>query len=465
MKTEIMSSKKNNTINEVDVRPLHSLELLSHREISQLLETKAEIFQQFRQCALAVLNTDSQIDDAAVMLEQFKDFDIRVLQESRGVKLKIFNAPASAFVDGQMIHGIQEHLFSVLRDLVYTHHKLANSSRFDLSCSTGITDAVFRILRNANIVKPNLPPNIAVCWGGHSISRREYDYSKEVGYQLGLRGVNIATGCGLGAMKGPMKGATIGHAKQQIRNGRYMGISEPGIIASESPNPIVNELVILPDIEKRLEAFVRLAHVIIVFPGGAGTAEEILYLIGLLLDQQNSDTPLPLIFAAPESSAEYFVSMDRFIRNTLGDEAAQTYRIIIGNPDEVARTVKQEIERVHDHRRERQEAYYYNWHLHIPLDQQEPFEPTHTNMANLNLNRGLPASQLAAELRKAFSGIVAGNVKAYGIEQIRTHGPYQLHGDPTLIAEMDKLLREFIAQKRMKLGAETYKPCYELNHA
>ncbi len=58
-------------------------------------------------------------------------------------------------------------------------------------------------------------------------------------------------------MKGPMKGAAIGHAKQQIVRRRYIGITEPGIIAAEAPNPIVNALVILPDIEKRLEAFVR----------------------------------------------------------------------------------------------------------------------------------------------------------------------------------------------------------------
>ena len=74
----------------------------------------------------------------------------------------------------------------------------------------------------------------------------------------GLRGLNVGTGCGAGAMKGPMKGATIGHAKQRIRTGRYVGITEPGIIAAESPNPIVNSLVIMPDMEKRLEAFVRL---------------------------------------------------------------------------------------------------------------------------------------------------------------------------------------------------------------
>ena len=98
-----------------------------------------------------------------------------------------------------------------------------------------------------------------------------------------LRGVNICTGCGPGAMKGPMKGAAVGHSKQRIRAGRYIGLTEPGIIAAEPPNPIVSELVILPDMEKRLEAFVRIAHSIIVFPGGVGTLEEILYLLGILL--------------------------------------------------------------------------------------------------------------------------------------------------------------------------------------
>ncbi|TGQ96232.1 LOG family protein, partial [Mesorhizobium sp. M4B.F.Ca.ET.203.01.1.1] len=108
--------------------------------------------------------------------------------------------------------------------------------------------------------------------------RDEYLYTKQVGYELGLRGLDICTGFGPGAMKGPMKGATIAHAKQRRTVTRYIGLTEPGIIAAESPNPIVNHLVIMPDIEKRLEAFVRIGHGIIVFAGGVGTAEEILYL-------------------------------------------------------------------------------------------------------------------------------------------------------------------------------------------
>jgi predicted Rossmann-fold nucleotide-binding protein len=32
---------------------------------------------------------------------------------------------------------------------------------------------------------------MVVCWGGHSIGRHEYEYTKKVGYELGLRGLNI----------------------------------------------------------------------------------------------------------------------------------------------------------------------------------------------------------------------------------------------------------------------------------
>ena len=121
-------------------------------------------------------------------------------------------------------------------------------------------------------------------------------------------------------MKGPMKGATIGHSKQRIVNGRYLGVTEPGIIAAESPNPIVSQLVIMPDIEKRLEAFVRLGHGIVIFPGGAGTAEEILYLLGILLDPANSDMPFPVVFTGPADCEDVLPQIHDFIGATLGRE-------------------------------------------------------------------------------------------------------------------------------------------------
>lgn len=450
------------TVPRASVRPGKSLDLLSRRETASLATADQEVHQLFRRCALAVLNTGGETDDARQIYERYREFEIEVVQESRGLKLELYNAPAEAFVDGVMIQGIREHLFAALRDIVFIHHKRVEQQRFDLESGEGITDAVFRVLRNAAVVRSELPPQMVVCWGGHSISRQEYDFTKEVGYQLGLRHLDIATGCGPGAMKAPMKGAAVGHAKQNNRRSRFVGITEPSIIASESPNPIVNELVILPDIEKRLEAFLRLAHAIVVFPGGAGTAEEILYLLGVKMQPQNADLSLPVVMAAPASSAGYFEEIDHFIKSTLGPEAAGHYLIIYDDPVATAQHISHGIASVRRERRRQHESYSYNWELAIPEEFQRPFIPTHENMAALQLHRQQPVFQLASELRKAFSGIVAGNIKDFGVRAVEEHGPYLLQGEAELVAMLDKLLRVFVDQGRMKLDVSSYKPCYKV---
>jgi pyrimidine/purine-5'-nucleotide nucleosidase len=322
---------------------------------------------------------------------------------------------------------------------------------------------VFEILRNARVLRPNIDPSMVVCWGGHSIGREEYLYTKKVGYELGLRAFDICTGCGPGAMKGPMKGATIAHAKQRRRNNRYIGITEPGIIAAESPNPIVNNLVIMPDIEKRLEAFVRIGHAIIVFPGGVGTAEEILYLLGILLHPQNADVAFPLIFTGPAESAAYFEQIDHFLRLALGEAAAARYSIIVDDPGEVARQVRKGIERVRLHRLNSKDAFFFHWGLHIEREFQLPFVPTHAAMSALNLHRNQPPHRLAADLRRAFSGIVAGNVKEEGMRAIELHGPFDIDGDRDIMQALDALLASFVAQQRMKLPGARYVPCYRVN--
>jgi hypothetical protein len=246
----------------VDARvgPKGSLEQLSQQEIERLADSsQGGLYPLFRKCALAVLNSGGDVDDSRRIFEKYRDFDLRIVRQPWGIKLEIKNAPASAFVDGEMIKGLKEHLFAVLRDVVFISTEIMEGGRFDLKSSSSITNAVFHILRNARVLELQMRPNLVVCWGGHSIGRVEYDYTKKVGYELGLRGLDVCTGCGPGAMKGPMKGAAIGHSKQRIVNGRYLGVTEPGIIAAEPPNPIVSQLVIMPDIEKRLEAFVRLA--------------------------------------------------------------------------------------------------------------------------------------------------------------------------------------------------------------
>ncbi|MDQ3618187.1 MAG: nucleotide 5'-monophosphate nucleosidase PpnN [Pseudomonadota bacterium] len=443
------------------IYPRGGLDVLSRDEVARLKDASSGgMHDLLRRCALAVLTSGSASDDPRAAQEMYLDFDIQVLQQDRGVRIELISAPAMAFVDGEIIRGVAELLFAVVRDLAYTAIELGPAYAEELETSAGITNAVFGLLRNARVLQP-AEPNLVVCWGGHSISRDEYEYTKDVGYELGLRGLDICTGCGPGAMKGPMKGATIAHAKQRHRRSRYIGLTEPGIIAAESPNPIVNHLVILPDIEKRLEAFVRIGHGIVVFPGGVGTAEEILYLLGILLREENAQLSFPLVFTGPVASAPYFEQIDRFLRLTLGEAATSRYEIIIAEPDAVARRMAAGVRKVKAQRIAHKDSFFFNWALQVPLAFQQPFAPTHEAMAALDLHHGRAPHALAADLRRAFSGIVAGNVKEEGMRQIEAHGPFRIHGDTDMMEALDALLRAFVEQRRMKISGQ-YRPCYEV---
>jgi len=445
------------------ISPAGSMDLLSQLEVKRLKkEATSDLYQLYRNCTLAVLNSGSHTDNSKELLDKHKDFDVDVVSRERGIKLELTNPPAEAFVDGTIIKGIQEHLFSVLRDIVYVNMHVAQMHQENQHDPIHITNLVFAILRNAGALHPGIEPNLVVCWGGHSINEVEYQYTREVGHELGLRELNICTGCGPGAMEGPMKGAAIGHAKQRYDEQRYIGLTEPSIIAAEPPNPIVNELIIMPDIEKRLEAFVRMTHGIVIFAGGPGTAEELLYILGIMMHPDNKDQPMPIVLTGPKESEAYFRSLDAFIGDTLGEEAQSHYQIVIDDPARAAQIIKEAIPAVREHRKLTEDAYSYNWSLTIPPEFQVPFDPTHESMANLDLHMNQPTEALASNLRKAFSGIVAGNVKAEGIKEIEEHGPFIIDGDPELMQKMDKLLSDFVSQQRMKLPGSAYTPCYKI---
>jgi predicted Rossmann-fold nucleotide-binding protein len=446
----------------VQLNPLGAMSQLSQLEVEALShKSDSTLYQVFRNCILAVLHSGAEQDDHETMFAPYHDFSVNLIRRERGVKIELVNPPADAFVDGTLIKGVHEHLFAVLRDLLHFNARY-QEKRLDLSNGSHITHMVFDFLRHANVIASSDEANMVVCWGGHSINEIEYQYTKNVGYQLGLRELNICTGCGPGAMKGPMKGAAIAHVKQRFTKGRYLGITEPSIIAAEPPNAIVNELVIMPDIEKRLEAFVRMAQAIIIFPGGVGTAEEFLYILGVLLHEGNQQQVIPLILTGPSSSAAYFEALDAFIKDSLGSEVQQLYEIIIDDPAAVAKRIQTRRTEVKQYRIDTGDSFNFNWSLKIPDEFQQPFVPNHQSMSTLNLHRNQPRDALAANLRRAFSGIVSGNVKDDGIRLIREKGPFALSGDSQLMSKMDTLLASFVEQQRMKLPGSRYTPCYKI---
>lgn len=95
------------------------MDLLSQIEVSILKRTaSSDLYQLFRNCSLAVLNSGSKTDNSKELIAKYPNFDINVLQRERGVKLELINPPEKAFVDGRIIRSLQANLFSVLRDIL-----------------------------------------------------------------------------------------------------------------------------------------------------------------------------------------------------------------------------------------------------------------------------------------------------------------------------------------------------------
>ena len=91
------SNSYNATLIDARIAPLLHLNLLSQQEVAKLLDSSQNgLHKLFRECALAVLSHGNYTDDAKLLLERHKAFDIRIIQQDRGIKLEVQGAPAEA---------------------------------------------------------------------------------------------------------------------------------------------------------------------------------------------------------------------------------------------------------------------------------------------------------------------------------------------------------------------------------
>ena len=130
-----MNEEARNMLPTVNARiyPRGGLDVLSRAEVARLRDASAGgMHDLLRRCALAVLTSGSASDDPRAAQELYPDFDIQVLQQDRGVRIDLRHAPAMAFVDGEIIRGVAELLFAVVRDLAYTAIELGHGSGRDL---------------------------------------------------------------------------------------------------------------------------------------------------------------------------------------------------------------------------------------------------------------------------------------------------------------------------------------------
>jgi hypothetical protein len=95
---------------------------------------------------------------------------------------------------------------------------------------------------------------------------------------------------------------------------------------------------------------------------------------------------------------------------------------------------------VRDFRRRHSDAYNFNWLLRIPSTCSSPSSRRMSvwRRSSCGATPRRTCSRLSCV--RAFSGIVAGNVKDQGVRLIEQYGPFELHGDPELLRPLDGLL-------------------------
>ena len=207
--------------------------------------------------------------------------------------------------------------------------------------------------------------------------------------------------------------------------------------------------------EKRLQAFVRMAHTIIVFPGG-GDGGRRFSICSVSCSARRIPRKRCRSFSRARRRAEVLRAMLAFSARRSGplhNSATRWFSAIRPpsprkwhGPETRARA-----------RAADDNAYFFNWGLDIGLEFQKPFEATHESMRALELKRDQPAHSLAFN----FAAPSRASSRATCVRPVslasRTR-PFELRGDPKIIAALGNLLQDFVTEPRMRcrIRARTY---------
>lgn len=420
-------------------------------EVADKLEAAlADPDNQFSGIVGALINVHkSDYADTRAIRDKFSGMTISLERRSTSagdceldLALSCENVPVDCLYDGEnVIYAAVEQISSAVRDLVFAPDVNGHAT------GAGRSVYVKKFAEHAGLLYRGERGLVTFVWGGHRVSREEYDFAKAVSYWLTLRhpDMEIITGCGTGIMKAPFKGASVAYSKQRAfeRFGRrdFIGLTEKAILAAEPPNELVNRFVVFPSIESRMEAFIRCSHRGRAHPGGPGTMEEIMTMLSVLSHPDNRGIPYPFdLVERPES--KYFSAFADYMAEVFRGEMDRYYAIHRTTPSDYAR-IFQETSKALPQR------YLWNDEIHFDENIQVPYEVSFEAMETLDLSRDQPPFDLLINLRRFFSAIVHLSVKdpdlldSWGTDRPR------IHGDKDILQATDTLVKRLEAQGRI----------------
>lgn len=381
--------------------------------------------------------------DTRAVREKFKDMTAEVAIEGSEYILRLSGVPSDVLYDGKnVIWQSVEQVSSAIRDMIF-----APKEPGPKATSEERSAFVKKFAEHAGLLYRGERGMVVFTWGGHRVPRSEYEYAKQVAYWLALHMPDMEniTGCGEGIMKAPFKGAQVAYGKQRSdeRFGRrdFIGLTEKNILAAEAPNELVNRLIVYPNIEQRMEAFIRASHRGRAHPGGPGTIEEIMTMLSLLCIPENREIPYEFDLVE-QADSPYFQELDEYLKICFGNELDNLYTVHRGSPRAYARHVTETTRKL-------PMRYLWNDDLKFDTRIQEPFEVTFETMEALDLSRDQEPFSLLINLRRFFSAIVHLSVKDPDMLDEWGDDRPLIKGDQAIVKATDELARKLEAQGRI----------------
>lgn len=417
---------------------------LTDADLETLAAGLAEPANRLPEIVGALINVHkADYSDTRQIRDKFAGMRLGLRKDGGTAYLLCRGVPVDCLYDGRnVIWAACEFISSAIRDIVFPPPGPAPGAD-----SLVVSLALRRFAEHAGVLYRGERNLVSFVWGGHRVSMEEYEFAKEVAYwaTLFLPHMEHITGCGEGIMKAPFKGAQVAYAKQRtyprfgLRD--FIGFTEKNILAAEPPNELVNRFVVFPNVEWRMEAFIRASHCGRAHPGGPGTMEEVLTMLAVLLDPANRDCGFVFDLVERDGGV-YFKTFEDYLRECFGNALDGLYEIHLGAPANYARTLAE---------RARRTSTRYLWNEELRFDPrfQEPFAVDFASMEALDLSRDQEAQDLLINLRRFFHSIVHVSVKdpdlldSWGDERPR------IRGDKRILKATDRLVRRLAQQGRI----------------
>lgn len=394
----------------------------------------------------------ADINDARQIRDKFAGMDAEVVHAGDEVRLLLRNVPTDCLYDGKhVIWEAVEQITSAIRDVIFP------PKRPPEGVSAKTTSRYIRtFVEHTGFLYRGERSLVTFIWGGHRVGFTEYEFAKHTAYwtTLALPDSENITGCGSGIMKAPFKGAQVAYAKQRAfeRFGKrdFIGFTEKNILAAEPPNELVNRLLVFPNIEMRMEAFIRASHRGRAHPGGVGTIEEILFMLAVLSDSANEGIHFPFDLVEPPDST-YFGALVDFLRACFGREMDRHFTVHRESPADYARFFYESSPKL---------PLRYLWNNDFVFDQrlQKPYPVSFASLEALDLTKGQSPFDLLVNLRRFFSSIVHLSVKDPDMVDAWGADRPLIKGDKKIVAAVDRFVERLEAEDRIHPNKKYTRP-------